>query len=109
MTTANNAYRQRLAEQGRRQTSMWLHERTLAALDAMGHRSRAAAIEALLRDTNADRNAPARLALSGAEHEVLASLAPMPLEAIRKAMSGPHNPVIGALVESNLCKMLFKS
>lgn len=101
------AYRQRLTEKGYRQTSLWLHEGTLSSLDAMGYRSRAAAIEALLLTTGSDRNCPARLALSGAEHETLATLAPMTLEAISKAMSGPSNPVLAALVEANLAQALF--
>ncbi|HDZ8964817.1 TPA: hypothetical protein RUX96_001751 [Aeromonas dhakensis] len=101
------AYRQRLTEKGYRQTSLWMHESTLAVLDAMGYRSRAAAIAALLLTTGSDRNIPSRLALSGAEHETLAALAPMTLEAISKAMDGPHNQVIGAVVEANLAQMLF--
>ncbi len=101
------AYRQRLADTGHRQTTMWLHENAIAALDAMGHRSRAAAVEALLKSCEHDRNTPSRLALSSEEHETLANLAPMSLEAISKAMGAPCNPVIAALVEANLAQMLF--
>lgn len=104
---STTTYRQRLSDRGCRQTSLWLHEDTLSALDAMGYRSRAAAIEALLANSSGDRNYPVRLALSGAEHETLATLAPMTLEALSEAMSGPCNPVLASLVEANLAQTLF--
>ena len=102
------AYRKRLTEKGYRQTSLWLHEDTLSALDAMGYRSRAAAIEALLANSRVARvKMTPLLALSGAEHETLATLAPMTLEALSEAMSGPCSPVLASLVEANLAQMLF--